>query len=298
MKNVITIISFLVLCSYPSYSQIGVSFDENGLMKNSNAFGALLCPLDSIKALEVLEFAKSLSIPEEHINGYCEVRAHFLCKKISSLIYGNGCDIGKIWAFSPSIYTLMWDAKLSTDNPLFEDEKINWDYHVAPVLSIQNGDKIDTVVIDFSFENTKFISYQEWLSRLNCPQAIYTIIDDDYFLFYTLEGLKLTGDRYQDYTTPSNLPKIITGHFYYLGITDKQSIPSGLAYNELAIHLVKKYYNNDEYLKYQKAIKNATKISEMKNLVSGQYTELPEGLVISCRDYFKERLEYWSDQIE
>lgn len=118
----LTAVALLIVSS--SYGQTYVKFKENGLMGNANAFGALLCPLDKNKADEVLKKSIELNLPKKYINGYCEVRAHFLCKKLAPLVRGNGCEIGKIWAFAPSIYTIVSDKKLTTDNPLFKGEKI------------------------------------------------------------------------------------------------------------------------------------------------------------------------------
>lgn len=294
MMNKIIIIPILLLSIFGKVSaQTYVKFDENGLMDNANAFGALLCPLDKNKAAEVLKSAIELNIPKKHINGYCEARADFLCKKIASKVYGPGCEIGKIWAFAPSVYSLIWKKKLTAKNPLFNEENINWDYHVAPILAVQNGSKTDTVVIDFSIKDKAFINYKEWLKKLNCEQAIYTFTDDNYYLFYTLEGLKLTGAGYNGYTTPGNLPKIITGHFWYLAKDDTTTIPSGLAYNELAIHLAEKYYNNPKYNQYKELIKSATKLNEMKRIIEGNLNGLPQELLDECNQFYKERLGYW-----
>jgi Glutaminase len=296
MKKII--ISTILLLSFlgGANAQTYVKFDENGLMNNANAFGALLCPLNKEKVAEVLKAAIALDIPKKHINGYCEVRAEFLCKKLSPIVYGSNCEIGKIWAFAPSIYTLTWNKKLTTKDPLFSGENIDWDYHVAPIFAIQNGSKIDTVVIDFSIKDKAFINYREWLTKLNCKEAIYTFTDDSYYLFYTLDGLTLTGAKYNGYTTPTNLPKIITGHFWYLAATDTTSVPSGLSYNELAIHLVEKYYTNTTYSQYKDQIKSATKLYEMKKLIDGTLIGLPPELLAECTKYYKERLGYWTKQ--
>lgn len=293
----ITFLTILFLSFWGGVNaQTYVKFEENGLMKNANAFGALLCPLGKDKADEVLKTAIDLNVPKKHINGYCEVRADFLCKKLSPIVYGPNCEVGKIWAFAPSIYTLVSNKKLTTKNPLFKDENIDWDYHVAPIFAVQNGSKIDTLVIDFSIKDKSFINYKDWLKALNCKDAIYTLTDDSYYLFYTLDGLTLTGEKYNGYTTPTNLPKIITGHFWYLATTDTTSIPFGLAYNELAIHLVDKYYNDPTYRQYQGQIKSTTKLNEMRKLVSGTLTNLPQELIDECKKYFAEKVDYWTQQ--
>jgi hypothetical protein len=297
MKTILIITTVLLFYKWEeTNAQTYVKFNENGLMKNANAFGALLCPLNKDKAAAVLKAAIALDIPKKHINGYCEVRAEFLCKKLSPVVYSQGCEIGKIWAFAPSIYSLVYNKKLTAENTLFSGENINWDYHVAPIFAIENGSKIDTVVIDFSIIDKSFINYKTWLKSLNCKEAIYTFTDDSYYLFYTLNGLTLTGAKYNGYTTPSNLPKIITGHFWYLTTTDTVSIPSGLAYNELAIHLVENYYNNSAYSQYKDSIKSATRLNEMKEFISGVYNGLPQALIDECNKYYRDRLSYWTRQ--
>jgi len=296
MKPIIIAILTSLFLTSTSFGQTNIKFKENGLMNNANAFGPLLCPLDKSKVDEVLKKTIELNLPKKHINGYCEVRAHFLCKKLAPLVKSNGCEIGKIWAFAPSIYTMVSDKKLTTENPLFKGENITWGYHVAPLLALKNGNKIDTVVIDFSIKENAFIPYKEWLKKLNCPDAIYTFTDYNYYLFYTFNGLTLTGAGHNNFTTPTNFPKIITGHFWYLTNTATSSVPSGLAYNDLAIYLTDKFYSNNAYSQYKEQIKDLTKLNEMPKLISGSVSNLPNELVTDCINYYNDRLKYWRTQ--
>jgi hypothetical protein len=287
----------LVAFQLNSYAQTYVKFDENGLMNNSNAFGALLCPVSKDVATQIFATMKNFKIETKHINGYCEARADFLAKKMSLLYKKPGCEVGKIWAFAPSITTFISNTKLTTDNTLFPGEKISWDYHVAPIISIEydtrTGKKVDTVVIDLSLDNNNFIEYHQWLIKLNCKEAIYTFTDRNYYLFYTLNGLKLTGSKYQGIVMPENLPKIITGHFYYPLLDDMLTVPSGLAYNELAVRLVEKYYNDPIFSANKEAIKASTKLNEMKSIIAGKVTDLPREIIDDCILYYYERLKYW-----
>lgn len=274
-----------------------VPIKENGLMKNAQAYGALLCPLNKNKADKILKKVIELNITNKHINGYCEARAHFLSNKISSLITENGCSVGKIWAFAPSLYTMVWDKKLKAENPLFKGENVTWGYHVAPLIAIENGSKTDTVVVDFSIKNKAFIPYKEWLKKLNCPEAIYLFTDHNYYLFNTFNGLILTGDNYNNFKTPDSFPQIITGHFYYLLNNDTLTVPTGLSYNDLAIHLIEKYYSDPRYSSYKLQIKDLVEKNEgMGNLVNRSLNNLPSDLIEDCIKFFNERLEYWKKQ--
>lgn len=295
MKN-LSILSILFLCLFIEINaQTYVKFNENGLLNNASAFGPVFfSPLDKGKANDALKLAISLDIPKRHINGYCEVRAEFLCKKLGPMVYGPNCEIGKIWAFASSISTLVFNKKLSSKNPLFKNENIEWDYHVAPALAIRDGNKIDTVVIDFSIIDKAFIPYRDWLARLNCKEAIYTFTDDFYYLFNTLEGLKLTGAGYNNAIMPTNLPKIITGHFWSLSKSDTITLPSGLAYNDLAIHLVDTYYSNLNYSQYQNQIKSATGLNELKKIIDGTIMGLPIALIDECKKFYIDRLAHWT----
>ncbi|WP_194976382.1 protein-glutamine glutaminase family protein [Aquiflexum lacus] len=219
-----------------------------------------------------------------------------MSKRLSPLVRVSGCEIGKIWAFAPSIYTMVSDKKLTANNPLYKDEKITWGYHVAPLLAIKNGNKIDTVVIDFSIKENKYIPYKEWISKLNCPEAIYTFTDYNYYLFHTFDGLTLTGSGHNNFATPTNFPKIITGHFWYLATNDTISIPSGLAYNDLAVYITDKYYSNQNYNQYKEQLKNLTKLNEMPKLINRSISNLPAELVDDCLNFYNDRMAHWRTQ--
>ena len=92
---------------------------------------------------------------------------------------------------------------------------------------------------------------------------------------------------------PENLPKIITGHFYYPLLDDMLTVPSGLAYNELAVRLVEKYYNDPIFSANKEAIKASTKLNEMKSIIAGKVTDLPREIIDDCILYYYERLKYW-----
>ncbi len=283
----------LLAFSINSLGQIRVDFAENNLMSNAHPFGAFLCPIVKEKADSLFNVIAKLSIPSRHINGYCESRAEFIARKMSLIYTESGCDVGKIWAFAPSISTLVSNKKLSTSNPLFDGEKVTWGYHVAPIISVKNGDRTDTMVLDLSFNSKKLIEYHKWLGMMHCKELIYTFTDRNYYLFYTLNGLQLTGSKFQGMTISEEFPKIITGHFYYPMPSDFLTVPSGIAYNDLACYLVDKYYNDAQYSDYKDDIKEKTKLNSMKDIIARKDTTLPKEMIEDCVNYYYERLKYW-----
>jgi hypothetical protein len=289
MKNII--LAFLFLITFiNTKAQTYVKFRENGLINTSFYAPLFFNPLTKEKADKALKAAIALDIPKLHIDGYCEARAEFLCKKLSTLVP----EIGKVWAFAPSIYTLVSDQNLSHKNPLLINETIKWDYHVAPLLVIANGSKIDTVVIDFSIKEKGYIPYKEWLSQLNCNEAIYTFTDDFHYLFNTLDGLILTGNGYNNLGLPTNFPKIISGHFWSLDPSDVSTVPKGIAYNDLAIQLAKKYLVNPRYSDFSVQIKNSLSQNGLISIITDGITELPGDLINECKEYYNERLIHWA----
>ncbi|WP_398452186.1 protein-glutamine glutaminase family protein [Sphingobacterium thalpophilum] len=289
MKNIILAL-FLLSAFMNANGQTFVKFRDNGLV-NTNFYTPLFFnPLTKVEADKVLQLAINLDLPKLYINGYCEARAEFLCKKLLPFVP----EIGKIWAFAPSIYTLVSEQSLSHKNLLLTNETIKWNFHVAPAFVIKNGTKVDTVVIDFSIKDKAYISYKEWLSQLNCKEAIYTFTDDFSYLFYTLDGLRLTGNGYNNLALPSNFPKIITGHFWNLNNTDTSAVPSGLAYSDLAIRLVNSYLRDSKYSNYNVQIKSLLTQNGLSSIITGTNTVLPQEIIEDCKNYYSNRLAHWT----
>ncbi|WP_194976383.1 hypothetical protein [Aquiflexum lacus] len=65
MTRIIYLTAIVLVFAGNSYGQTYVSFKENGLMHNANAFGALLCPLDKGKADGVLKKAVEYNLPKK-----------------------------------------------------------------------------------------------------------------------------------------------------------------------------------------------------------------------------------------
>jgi hypothetical protein len=96
----------------------------------------------------------------------------------------KGYQCAKIWAFAPMVYS-MNSSRLIT----FADKKnisptgkIDWGYHVAPVLQVRIGNKVRKMVIDLELFTTP-VRYRTWLAKLNTRKLIYLIVDSEWYLF-------------------------------------------------------------------------------------------------------------------
>jgi hypothetical protein len=295
MITFVKILCFLCFCLSLPFICLGQTFvdfkmSDPGVKDCCRPFDAFLNPIDKETANRVLNEVIELKVPSKHINGFCEARAQFIATKISSL-----CSVGKIWAFAPSLYSMLSTQKLTATDLLLNDRSISWGYHVAPIIAVINGDKIDTLVVDFSIQDSKFTEYHQWLSKLNCPNLIYTIINYNYYLFWTLNGLQLNGSKVTNLSLPEKFPKVMTGDFFYPLLNDSVSVPSGLAYNDVAIHLIQTYYTNPLYVGEKAEIADHLNINKLKDLANNGTSTLPDEIKKECSSFFKVRLEYWQE---
>lgn len=97
----------------------------------------------------------------------------------------KGINIAKIWAFTPGIYSQSSSKLISfTDRKkLSPTGKIDWGYHVAPVLLVQEGKKVRKKVIDPVLFPKGPVGYRAWLAKLKTKRLLYLIMDPEWYLF-------------------------------------------------------------------------------------------------------------------
>lgn len=114
----------------------------------------------------------------------CTSRAHL----ISAILEKQypGLKLAKVWLFADfkraskeEIYRLRKNNYLAR-----KDECDSWGYHVAPIVIIVNGIRIDTVVLDPSTQK-KPVSISKWTESLLSGEntALLIIKDRKYYLF-------------------------------------------------------------------------------------------------------------------
>jgi hypothetical protein len=181
--------------------------------------------------------------------GYQQANCHNISHYISLLLESKGYQCGKIWAFAPVVYS-MNSSRLIT----FADKKnmsptgkIDWGYHVAPILQVRLGNKVRKMVIDPGLFPKNIVRYRTWLAKLRTRKLIYLIMDSEWYLYnssmipnsqiqYNSNGFSLPNVQLPDWFSD----KLITDFFKYEEEALQQHwIEKGLAVNETAME----FYN-------------------------------------------------------
>ena len=124
--------------------------------------------------------------------------------------------------------------------------KIDWGYHVAPVLQVRIGTKVRKMVIDPGLFPKNLVRYRTWLAKLRTRKLIYLIMDSDWYLYNSSmipnSQIQYESNGFSNAFQPNvQLPdwfsdKLITDFFRYEDEALEQHwIEKGLAINDTAI---------------------------------------------------------------
>lgn len=200
--------------------------------------------------------------------GYQQANCHNISHYISLLLESKGYTCAKIWAFAPGVY-----AANSSHLITFSDQKnisptgkIDWGYHVAPVIEVKEGDIVQKMVIDVGLFPNGPVPYTTWLTQLRTENIIYLIMDSEWYLYNSSmipnSQLHYNSNSFSNRHEPNiKLPdwfsdKLITDFFRYEEEALNQHwIEQGLAVNETAIAF------------YDAEIKPILNAAEYQNLV-------------------------------
>lgn len=176
--------------------------------------------------------------------GYQQANCHNITHYISLLLASKGYQCAKIWAFAPVVYSTSSSKLIS-----FADKKnispggrIDWGYHVAPILQVRIGSKVRKMVIDPGLFPKSPVRYRTWLAKLKTRKLIYLIMDSEWYLFNSsmIPNSQLSPD-YNEFQPNVKLPdwfsdKLITDFFKYEDdCLEQHWIEKGLAINETAL---------------------------------------------------------------
>ncbi|MDD5150416.1 MAG: protein-glutamine glutaminase family protein [Flavobacterium sp.] len=181
--------------------------------------------------------------------GYQQANCHNISHYISILLESKGYRCAKIWAFAPVVYSTSSSRLITfTDKKnISPTGKIDWGYHVAPILQVRIGTKVRKMVIDPGLFKTP-VRYRTWLAKLKTRKLIYLIMDSEWYLFNSSMITNLQLQQNIDIIQPNvKLPdwfsdKLITDFFKYEDDALEQHwIEKGLAVNETAMA----FYTNE-----------------------------------------------------
>jgi len=176
--------------------------------------------------------------------GYQQANCHNIAHYISLLLASKGYQCAKIWAFAPVVYSASSSKLISfTDKKdISPNGKIDWGYHVAPLLQVRIGNKVRKMVLDPGLFPKSPVRYRTWLAKLRTRKLIYLIMDSEWYLYNSsmIPNSQLTPE-FNEFKPNVKLPdwfsdKLITDFFKYEEESLEQHwIEKGLAINETAL---------------------------------------------------------------
>lgn len=182
---------------------------------------------------------------------YQQANCHNVSHYIYMLLQSKGVICSKIWTFSPGLYSTSSSKLISfTDKKrLSPTGKIDWGYHVAPILHVQKGNQVSEMVIDLGLFPEGLVTYKTWLNKLKTKNLLHLIMDAEWYLFTSSMIPNYELHSNPEFTQDQNvdLPyffwdKLINDFFKYEEESKQNSwLPKGLAINETAIS----FYDNE-----------------------------------------------------
>ena len=217
----------------------------------------------------------SLELPYGYLLANCHNLSHFVYLFLNQ----KGISSEKIWAFSPSVYAQNQQELISfTDKKnISPSGKIDWGYHVAPVVKVKIKNKIHQMVIDPALFPNRMVSYRTWLSKIRTKKLIYLIMEGQWYLF---NSALITHAEFHDIQNSYEFPilpnyilpdwfsdKLITDFFRYDDFSQQDHwLEKGLAINATALH-----FYHDEVEPLLKTKSDLQKLNNYKNLVGNVF---------------------------
>ena len=241
----------------------------------------------------------TFDLPQGGCQQRAEIMSMFLLKKMK-------IDHCKIWLFAPAALYSGDNRTLfiKDKNEITQENTIEWNYHVAPAVRVNNQGSIQTMILDPCINKQEPISLEQWFNSIgNSNISAYSFVLPDSYFFYC------------SYDEDGFLTTQFDGSFYnYEGsIKDDLLLEKGLAINDMAIriyqlHILPLLDSNleDDKIKLEdlKAVfGNATALDLLFSQNLSGYTpntthryvmSLYNDIMKEARNIFNERLGYWT----
>jgi hypothetical protein len=148
--------------------------------------------------------------------GYQQANCHNIAHYISLLAKSQGITLAKIWAFTPGIYTAFNPQVISfTDQyKLSPTGKIDWGYHVAPVIFVEEEGIVTKMVIDCILFSSGPVPYKTWLAKIKIKKLIYLLMDAEWYLFNTSYIINTQLEFFDDSTDEPVKPNIVFPYWF------------------------------------------------------------------------------------
>ena len=146
---------------------------------------------NEIKA--IFDLIRDTEIEFDYTQGGCQHRAHIMSIIMSKMEISHF----KVWLFAPTNLYENDSRKLSLSdkNNLSKNSTINWGYHVAPAVLVEDNGVKDTLVLDPSLNNKEALKLANWLNVYNFNKGSkYTFLEKQWWSFITNGGNNITGE--------------------------------------------------------------------------------------------------------
>ena len=207
----------------------------------------------------------------------CEKRAH----AVSLMLNAKGVKHYKIWNFNPRLISLFNKSKqLTVSSKAGLSPTVNWVYHVAILLFVENGKEIRQMVIDPALGD-KLLSQQQWLALQNNPHSYYTYLDPKWFNYASTDKFNYSCKNVA-YPIPPCMDRIITGDFFLndgVSLTEMW-VEEALSVNQLAMQII-----NDVILKETNSEKKKALTNLVENFVNLSSALKGESLTEQVKPY-------------
>ena len=231
--------------------------------------------------------------------GGCQQRAQIMSMLLKKKFQIDHC---KVWLFAPVVleenqYQTLY---INDVDDLTNQDEIQWNYHVAPVVQVEKDGNISTMVIDPSIVKNEPVFLSTWFYAIgNSEVSKYTFMLPDKYFFNCV------------YNNTNELTTIFDGSFYNYEEDDKNdlTLEKGLALNDVAIAVFNKHIklhasaSTKQIYDLKEIFGNATAMDFLfaQNL-SGKTDETKLRYVLTnythifteARDLFSKRVVYWT----
>ncbi len=233
--------------------------------------------------------------------GGCQQRAHIMSMILDKKYNIEHC---KVWLFSPAALNLYDIRTLFVPDPngITENNRIEWNYHVVPVIRVSTSYGTELMLTDPSLNNIKPILLQEWFTLIgNSNISKYSFLLPDKYFF---------NSSYID----NVLTNVFDGSFFNFNelVKDDLTMEKGLALNDVAMRMYHAYIRphltedkNDEKLRDLKEIfGNATVLDLLFSQNRSGFSENTSHRYVmtkykepahEAKQLFNERLLFWTE---
>ncbi len=313
MKKIIILNIVVVICFLQSNSQTYFDISKEKPCSDCEIYTADLNSLKHYKLSEIKPIFDSIAnsgIQFNYPQGGCQNRAQIMSTLLSKKFNIQYC---RVWLFPPADLYDGDNRKLEIydKNQLTDNNIIQWNYHVAPCVLVDNDGKIDTLIIDPALDKTKPLKLIDWLKSIsNSDISKYTFLSSEWYFFETNNNKKISGKFY----------KFQVDNRYWTDNYRNLTMEKGLAINDMAIYVLSKYIlplrqtnnklDSTDLTNLKKVFGNVDALTYLfsyqtsyqgrsvsDNIILRSLQEAYPELMTDAMKYYFDRLNFWTKEV-